>query len=147
VGEVKKKIIRVGMKVRSIYQPEHEFRLDKAIKPDRIFREKGSRRWWTAKELQPVSRKPVKLSARTQKQAAKSRSEAFIKPPFGVTSKSKPTYKRTCLNCGTEFESERAEAKFCKSRGAACRSEYWKRRNQVPDVPKSQLRSEPEKPG
>lgn len=139
---MKRKIIRVGMKVRSIYTPEHVFVIDRAIQPDRIFHEKGSRRWWTAKELQSVTEKPSKQSAKALKAAADSRSQAFEKHIPTITSRSKREYKRTCLNCGTEFTAARAEAKFCKTKGASCRAEYWKRRNLPPDIPKERLRSE-----
>lgn len=138
----KKPVIRVGMKVRSIYNPEHVFTLDRSIQPDRIFREKGTRTWWTAQELRGVKRKPVPLSATKKKQAVKSRSVAFLRPSQGTVSKSTPTYKRTCFNCGTEFESKRKEALFCQTRGASCRAEYWKRRHQPPEIPKQRLRSQ-----
>ena len=58
---MKKKTIRVGMKVFSVYTPEHVFVIDRSIQPDRIFREKGSWRWWTAKELRAVTNRPVKI--------------------------------------------------------------------------------------
>jgi hypothetical protein len=35
---MKKKTIRVGMRVRSLYHPEREFTLDRSLQPDRIFR-------------------------------------------------------------------------------------------------------------
>ena len=136
---MKKKIIRVGMKVFSIYTPEHVFVIDRSIQPDRIFREKGSRRWWTAKELRAVTNRPVKITAKLAKAAQDSRSETFAVHITGVTSKSKREYRRTCLNCGTEFTASRPEAKFCKTRGASCRAEHWKRRNLPPEIPKGRL--------
>lgn len=139
---MKKKTIRIGMRVRSAYDPDHVFTIDRAKQPDRIYHEKGTRRWWTAKELQPVSSKPVRFDAGLKKKALISRSEAFQNHTEGTVSKSVPEYSRTCLNCGMEFKSKRKHAKFCKTRGASCRAEYWKRRNLPPDVPKARLRSE-----
>jgi hypothetical protein len=141
---MKKKILRKGMKVRSVYTPEHVFVIDRVKDLGKIYHEKGSRRWWAGKELQGVTKPFVKLSAKRLAEAKNSRSEAFAFQINGITSKSKREYRRTCLNCGTEFTASRPEAKFCKTRGASCRAEYWKRRNLPPEIPKGRLRSEPE---
>lgn len=140
---MKKKILRKGMKVRSVYTPEHVFVIDRVKDLGKIYHEKGSRRWYTGKELLRVTKSPVKLSAKRLAEAKNSRFEAFSHHVEGVTSKSKREYRRTCLNCGTEFAASRPEAKFCKTRGASCRAEYWKRRNLPPEIPKGRLRSEP----
>lgn len=138
---MKKKTIRIGMRVRSAYDPDHVFTIDRSVQPDRIFHEKGSRRWWTAKELRSVLDKQTATGSMAKKSALASRSLAFQRPPEGTVSKSVPEYSRTCLNCSTEFKSKRKHAKFCKTRGASCRTEYWKRRNLPHDIPQ-RLRSE-----
>jgi hypothetical protein len=140
-----KKIIRVGMRVRSFHDPEHVFVVDRVKTPDKVFHEKGSRCWWAEKELQPFSAKQktvARVSAKKLEEARSCRSLAFQAAPVGMGRKSVGTYQRTCLNCGTEFSSKRRNAKFCPTRGAGCRTEYWKRRNQAPVIPKLRLRSE-----
>jgi hypothetical protein len=135
-GEImKKKTIRIGMKVRSVYDPERVFT---------IFREKGSRRWYGSFELEAVSSKAVKLSTKNREEALRKRSEAFIGHPPGTFPSTPAVYDRTCLNCGTEFKSENKNAKFCQLRGSSCRTQYWRRLHEVPEVPvgKDRLRSE-----
>jgi hypothetical protein len=46
---------RVGQTVCSIYDPRRPFQIDKSAMPDRIFREKGSDRWWTKSELLAIN--------------------------------------------------------------------------------------------
>ena len=137
-----KRNFRVGMKVSSVYDPSHLFVIDRAVQPDKIFHEKGSKRWWTQKELQPRSKVPAKLSAKAKKEALASRYLAFMNTSEGLASKSAPVYRRTCLYCGTEFTAERKQAKFCKARGSSCRTLYWRQRNEVPVIPVERLRAE-----
>ena len=45
------KNFRTGQQVRSIYEPQRSFRIDKSIQPERLFHEEGSDRWYTRSEL------------------------------------------------------------------------------------------------
>jgi hypothetical protein len=83
------------MRVCSIYEPGRVFVIDKSLLPVRIFHEKGSKRWWTALELQSRSEQPKKLSAKVKKEALTSRSVAFQSLPPGTLPQSTPIYSRT----------------------------------------------------
>jgi len=138
---VSKKSIRTGMRVRSIYDPEREFLLDRSVKAEPMFREKGTKNWYRKSELLTISRaeKAGKRSdSQFPKQPAHLRSLAFPAIPAALGSKRKPVYRRTCLECGTEFTTEQVKQKF---HADACRTRFWKRRKEVADI-KTRLRSE-----
>jgi hypothetical protein len=134
---MKKHSMRVGMRVREIYTGK-EFTIDRSEIPPRIFRLKGTRIWVPAIALEAVRKRPSKLTAKLEKRIAKLRSETFAGPITGVGGQSKPTYKRTCLNCGAEFTTKQKKQKFHND---ACRAEFWRRRNEVPVNP-GRLRSQ-----
>ncbi len=143
---MKKKVIRVGMKVRSIYDHKRIFRIDKSIKPERVFREKGSKRWYLKSELRgardagPFS---LNLMAAELKRFGKKRSVAFRGAKFQLSPKRTSEFKLTCDECGLQFTRERkprpGHGIFCSG---AHRTANWKRRNEIPEIPKDRLRSE-----
>jgi hypothetical protein len=138
-----KKVIRIGMRVRSIYDPTREFIVDRTKQPDKLFHEKGSKRWYSRFELQSVSKHALKLTAKLKTKALAIRSDAFQGMPPGSLPHSPTLYRFTCLFCGTEGTSKRKGTKFCTEKGKCCRTRYWRNRNEIPEVPdRDRLRSE-----
>jgi hypothetical protein len=131
VVQVKKKSIRVGMKVRSIYDPDHVFTIDRSKKPGRVFHEKGSSLWYGSHELQSVSERPAKLSNTAKQTAISKRSQALQGMPPGTFPQSPTLYSRTCLECGIEFKTKKKKTKFCSG---PHRSRYHKRMKQIPTL-------------
>src|SRR5882757_7077418 len=133
-SKVKKKVIRVGMKVRHIYNdPTNEFVIVESRQPQRIFRAKGTKAWYAKVELEPVSAAKRTPGAKRLKQAARDRSQAFLGVAGGLSPKAKPSFKRSCPECGIEFVTENKRQKFCID---AHRTANWKRRNEIPELPK-----------
>lgn len=126
-----RKLIRKGSKVRSIYDPKHEFVIDKSLQPGRIYREKGTRRWWAKNEIEPITapHKPSKrMTSKAAERAILKRSQAFhgIAEPLGA--KTRTIYRFACTDCGIEFTRDRkllpGQKPFCCG---AHRTRYWKR--------------------
>lgn len=134
-----KKTIRVGMKVRSIYDPQHIFTLDRSKLPQRIFHEKGTSNWWTKNDLEAVSVPSKGKGAKPTKRAVTDRSQAFLGASGGLSPQAKRVYRRTCRECGVEFTTENRRKKF---HADACRTAFWKRGNVIPAAMKERLRSE-----
>lgn len=134
-----KKTIRIGMRVRSVYDPKHEFVIDKSVMPERVFREKGTTRWWAKRDLERAIGRPKPITATKEERLLKLRSRAFQSIPVPLSPKGKPLYRRTCPECGIEFTTEQQKQKFCSD---AHRTANWKRRHEAPQIPKERLRSE-----
>src|SRR5208283_2504931 len=128
-----------GMRVRSIYDPKHEFVIDRSILPERVYREKGTKRWWAKRDLEGLIGRSKPLSAKKEEALLKARSLAFQAIPTALSPKGKPLYRRTCPECGLEFTTEQQKQKFSSD---ACRTKNWKRRNEIPEIPKERLRSQ-----
>lgn len=140
--EMKKKSIRVGQKVSSIYDPERIFLLDRSVKAEPMFREKGTKNWYRQSELLAICRakkgRKGWSGSQLQKRPAHLRSLAFPSIPVALSPKEKPVYHRECLDCGVKFNTEHEKQKFCVD---AHRTRFWKRRKELPKVP-ARLRSE-----
>lgn len=130
---MKRKVIRVGMRVCSIYEPDRQFLITRSVLPERIFFAKGNRSGYLKSELLPARARLTVTDAMIDKAATKAlmwRSVAFYGLPAGTMAKSAPEYKRSCLFCGTEFVSNRKTAKYCPTK--PCRINHWKSRNTLP---------------
>lgn len=133
---MKRKQIRTGMEVCSIYEPGRKFKIDKSIKGVRLFREKGSTRWYVKNQLLAFSeaQKGIRaLTANILNRTAKERSLAIEGVKGGLSPQRQPEYRLTCDECGIEFTRKRkprpGHAVFCSD---AHRAMNWKRRNEVP---------------
>jgi hypothetical protein len=122
---------RVGQIVCSIYDPGRTFQLDKSVVPERIFRERGSNRWWTRNELQRPGRpeNPItssRLNGKEQmrgmhpKCAAEYSDEADSKAVTNIPG----LPQRSCVSCGVNFQPTRHWQKF---HSEGCRRAHWKR--------------------
>ena len=136
-------VIRKGMRVRSIYEPDRVFVVDRSLLPGRVFHEKGATRWYTKRELVPAGKqfkapkKAAKPVTRAKLRAVRNeRSSAFLStPPLSPKRPYQP--KLTCTECGVEFtrgskarKLKPGERPFCTT---AHRVKFWKRQ-QVPIV-------------
>ena len=128
-------VIRKGMKVRSIYEPDRVFTVDRSLLPGRVFHEKGAARWYSKHELLPAtaSQKAVKPLTQQKKLTAQNvRSLAFL-GIHALTPKQPYQPKYRCTECGTEFtraaksrKLRPGERPFCST---AHRVKFWKRLN------------------
>jgi hypothetical protein len=105
-------IIRKGMRVVSIYEPERVFVIDKSRAGKRVFHEKGAARWYTASELQPARASRKATKPLTRKRLAKvqnERSAAFL--GHKKLELSAPTsQKLSCTNAGWNLRAPRSRA-------------------------------------
>ena len=131
----RKKQFRVGQTVCSIYEPGRTFTLDRSAMPERIFREKGSNRWWTKSELQrPGAPENPATSSRLngKEQMRGTHPKCAEDVSGGLHSEVKAAVlglpRRSCLECRAIFRPARPWQKFDS---ADCRRAYWKKVNAV----------------
>ena len=131
--------IRIGMKVRSIYEPERVFSLDRSKQPERLYHEKGTQNWHTKSALQPSNAPKYAVSAKRKKVALERRTEAIAGLPGELGNKTKPVYRRTCLFDGVEFETINKAKKFHTD---ACRAAYARALYPIPASTVARLKKE-----
>jgi hypothetical protein len=129
-----RKKFRTGQQVRSVYDSQRKFRIDKSIQPERLFHEKGSDRWYTRSELLALgeaNEPATRVGAKALASIGRTRSLAFR----GISGKqlaepgpAKQPEKRNCLECEAEFTPRRKRQKFCCD---AHRTAYWKRQGRL----------------
>lgn len=114
---------RVGQRVQLASDPTHTFVIDRSLVPERIFREKGSHRWWTKSELQHLGAPENPATSIRLNGKAKCAQGAYEKP----LPADRPVYeleRRECLECGVSFQPARDWQQF---HSTLCRRAYWKR--------------------
>jgi hypothetical protein len=120
---------RVGQTVQSIYDAKYTFVIDRSVVPERIFREKGSNRWWTRNELQCLGAPEnpatsIRLNGKDQMRVMHPEcAEPTSNGPQIVAGVSTGLEEQKCLECGIRFHPRRHWQKF---HAEACRREFWK---------------------
>lgn len=121
---------RVGQRVRSIYNPERVFRIDKSILPERIFHEQGTDRWWTKRELLALGDSKtgfMELAPSKKGGRMGTHPHAFqgiSGKELGQSGTIENLKARNCLECGESFKPGKRWQKFCSD---YCRRINWKR--------------------
>src|SRR5712664_2210135 len=109
---------RIGQTVQSVYDATHTFVIDKSAVPERIFREKGSNRWWTRNELQRVGapEKPatsIRLNGKAEcAQNARKCAHGISGGLQVVAGLSAGLPERKCSECGLNFQPARPWQRF-----------------------------------
>jgi hypothetical protein len=130
----RRKKFRTGQSVCSVYDPQRKFRIDKSVKPERLFHEEGSDRWYTRNELRAIgeaNESPARVDAKVLADIGRMRSLAFrgvSGKQLAETGPTKLLEKRSCLECEIEFTPKRVKQKFCRD---AHRTAYWKRKDRL----------------
>lgn len=126
---------RVGQRVQSIYDSSHVFIIDRSMVPERIFREKGSHRWWTKSELQRpgAPENPVtssRLNGKEQMRGTHSKCAEDVSRGSHAEAAAAGSGlpKRSCLECRAIFQPTRPWQRFDSE---DCRRAYWKKVNAV----------------
>lgn len=124
-----RKRFRVGQRVRSVYDRQRAFVIDKSIVPARLYHEKGSDRWWTKNELEAITataRRVKPLNSRQLRGVATTRFLALKSVAMEdrrPTRQPKAPTERKCQNCPVRFKPKRPWQKF---HSEACRWANWK---------------------
>lgn len=115
-----KRTFRKGQKVRSIYDPKHQFVIADSYKPGRLFYEKGTGRWWTASELRAAGA-PEKAFT-SLKAVGKGKHEkmhpnalrTLLASPLAKAAPKEPPPQKTCelATCGVLFTPKRKWQRF-----------------------------------
>lgn len=137
-----KRKFRVGQRVQSVYDVTHTFVIDKSRVPERIFREKGSDRWWTKNELQHLGAPENPATSIRLNGTGRMRgthpdaSPAIPSGPRIVAAVSAGLEERKCLlaGCRVRFQPKRRWQKF---HSEACRRVHWKRKTVTPAAAKT----------
>ena len=124
----KGKKFRKWMKVRSIYEPELVFVIERSAVPDRIYY--GANRWWTKNEIQALGEPENPATSLRLNGKGKMREDGR-KCAEGVSRESAAGEwlpERGCLECGAIFQPTRPWARF---HSEPCRRAYWKRQGRL----------------
>jgi len=117
----------------SIYEPQRIFRIEKGAEPERIFREKGSNRWWTKNELQlpGAPENPTtspRLNGKDQMRGTHPKCAKGVPKAMGSKAQTAPGLpKRRCEECKAVFQPARPWQRF---HSETCRRAHWKRSGQ-----------------
>ena len=135
----KRTIFRVGQKVQSIYEPGHQFVIDRSMVPPRIYRERRSNRWWAAHELQPAGalENPLtSLRLNGKAECVQMRGKCVPAGSGQFTSANTDASRfppRECLECGAVFQPVRDWQRF---HSTPCRYAYWQRQRSLRKGPR-----------
>lgn len=123
----RKNKFRIGQRVQLASDPTHTFVIDRSLVPERIFREKGSNRWWTKNEMQPFGEPENPATSyrlNGKGNACGMRANACGMRATGSGAPSLALETAQCLECGEPFKPAREWQRFDRP---ACRFAYSRR--------------------
>lgn len=129
-GRGSRKKFRVGQRVQLASDPTHTFVIDRSLVPERIYREKGSNRWYTKSELQRLGAPEnlatsIRLNGKGNACGMRANACAGIASGSQIAAGvSRGPEERECLECGAPFQPTRKWQRFDRP---ACRFAYRRR--------------------
>lgn len=127
---------RKGLTVVSAYDPRYSFTIDKSFQPERLFREKGTSRWWAKSELRRFigdDLPPKPLSAERQTKAL-GEAQMAIMAAMGHQLNPTALPKQLCKGCPVKFRPP--DKRVRKFHSVECERAYAKRKADAAQRPK-----------